>query len=273
MSFSSLFLRIQSGTISTIVPTEYPAKAQLDKVYVGSSRDKFNIVESSHSVVGVCTNFGSFIKFVVIVVDPEDTDLQFISKQPRIDEESACSRSFPTLISKEKNRKDGLYNAIVKFCSQNKLNWREPEKYGKQFIQDLCNLLWYIDGHHSVLSSQSCPIPLLFSNFIGYNKPELSKHRKRSISNLSRDKLLEHASALQDHATSSWIQQPQWTTFKVSLIKLIESISSYASYLSIRNKAMKQHHSSPEPSVNFSNSSIVHHLLLFLHSCVILILF
>ena len=89
-----------------------------------SSQDKFNIVESSHSVVGVCTNFGSFIKFVVIVVDPEETDLQFISKQPRI----ACSRSFPSLISKDKNRKDGLYNAIVKFCSQ---NWREPEKYGK----------------------------------------------------------------------------------------------------------------------------------------------
>ena len=168
MSFSSLFLRIQSGTISTIVPTEYLAKAQLDKVYVGSSQDKFNNVESSYShfVVGVCTNFGSFIKFVVIVVDPEETDLQFIIQTTpywwRAGQRLAVD--YFTITHLKTERIHGLYNAIVKFSSQNKLNWREPEKYGKQFIQDLCNLLWYIDEHHSVFSSQSCPIANIENN-------------------------------------------------------------------------------------------------------------
>jgi hypothetical protein len=41
------------------------------------------------------------------------------------------------------------------------------------------------------------------------------------------------------------------------LIKLIESISSYASYLAIRNQEMKKHHSSPEPAVIFSDAFVV----------------
>ena len=43
-------------------------------------------------------------------------------------------------------------------------------------------------------------------------------------------------------------------------MKLIESLSSYASYLSIRNKAMKRHHSSPEPAVAFSDAISVQYL-------------
>ncbi len=38
-------------------------------------------------------------------------------------------------------------------------------------------------------------------------------------------------------------------------MKLVEAISSYIAYLSVRNKAMKVHHSSPEPSVSFSDAS------------------
>ena len=77
---------------------------------------------------------------------------------------------------------------------------------------------------------------------------------------MSRDKLLEHAATLQEHAVSSWMQQPDWIEFHNSIMKLIESLSSYASYLSIRNKAMKRHHSSPEPAVAFSDAINVQYL-------------
>ena len=52
------------------------------------------------------------------------------------------------------------------------------------------------------------------------------------------------------------MEKSNWTTFKQPLTQLIESLSSYASYLSIRSKAMKLHHSFT-PSVNFSDASAV----------------
>ena len=71
-----------------------------------------------------------------------------------------------------------MYNAIIQLCS-NKWFWEEPERYGKPFVMDLCNIPWYIDGHHGVFSSRSCSIPDIFSSSNGYNKPELSQHRKK----------------------------------------------------------------------------------------------
>ena len=51
------------------------------------------------------------------------------------------------------------------------------------------------------------------------------------------------------------MQQSEWSFLKEGLLSLIESLASYASYLSVRNKMMKQHHSSTEPPVSFSDSS------------------
>ncbi len=149
--------------------------------------------------------FGCFIKFVVTSHDSEEAEAVNLSKRRRLEDPGAPTRSLPPYISQEKNRKDKLYNAILQALSEQGLGWIEPSRYGKTFIIDLCNLLWFIDGHHNVLSSTSCHIPLLFSKFVGYNRPELSKHRRRSVSNdsnLTRDKLLEYATTLQEHATS-----------------------------------------------------------------------
>ena len=187
--------------------------------------------------------FGSFIKFVVVLVTDLTDEVPSLQKRPKVSE--STTRGLPSHIAKEKYRKDQLYNAIIDlFCEQG-LSWQEPETYGRQFIHHLSNLFWY----HEVLASRACQIAVCFSTFVGYNRPELSKHRKRSISNLSRDVLLEHATVLHDYAMSSWIQQPEWEAFKTAFLQLIEAISAYASYLAIRNKSMKRHHSSPEPAV------------------------
>jgi hypothetical protein len=114
--------------------------------------------------------------------------------------------------------------------------------------------LWYIDGHHASLASRSCPVPPFFSRFVGYNKPELSKHRKRSISNLSRDKIDEFTSLLQDYCTSSWMKQDQWALLKDSLFILIESLASYSAYLTMKNESMKIHHALPEPATVFEDA-------------------
>ena len=167
-------------------------------------------MEPAHSVIGVCSMFGSFIKFHVVLPSPE-SELNSLSspKRRRIDN----PKSLPPLVANTRNRKDELYNSVIQHLSENGLGWHEPLKYGKFFVSDLCDLLWFIDGHHAVFLSRSYPIPTVFSKFVGFNRPELSKHWKRSISNMSRDKLLEHAATLQEHAVSSWMQQPYWTDF------------------------------------------------------------
>ena len=171
------------------------------------------------------------------------------------------TRGLPPHFAKEKNRKDQLYNTIIDLFRERGLGWQEPETYGKQFICHLSNLFWYIDGHHEVLASRACPIPVYFSTFVGYNRPELSKHRKRSISNLSRDILLEHATVLHDYGMNSWIQQPEWAVFKTAYLQLIKAISAYASYLVICNKSIKRHHLSPEPAVSFADSCNIRYIM------------
>ena len=140
MSFPELFRQIQSGAVSTILPDEELAKAQLDKVFVGKSRDKFSIVEISHSVVSVCSMFGSFVKFIVsITFDVEVVAFQTgsgSSKRQRL-EDTAVMKSLPSGITNEKNRKDKLYNAIILFLGEQGLGWREPDKYGKPFVSDV----------------------------------------------------------------------------------------------------------------------------------------
>ena len=53
-------------------------------------------------------------------------------------------------------------------------------------LKALSDLLWYIDGHYHVCNQQSCPIPIVFKDFQGFNRPELHGHRKRESMNMSR---------------------------------------------------------------------------------------
>lgn len=190
LSFSSLFHEIQNGSITTIVSDEYLARAQLERVYVGRLKDDLNVVETSHSVFGVCGLFGSFIKFVVSCPAIDDLVGSIGINGPQSKRDGSDDmKLLPSIIAEPKNRKEKLYNDIISFLSESQLGWiNDPAQYGKPFVTELCNVLWFVDGHHGVLSSRSCPIPSLFTRFNGYNRPELSKHRKRSISNLSREK-------------------------------------------------------------------------------------
>lgn len=249
-----MFLRIQSGVFTTIRTTEDLTNVSLKNVYVGQSIDNFSAVEQTHSVVGVCKLFGCHIKFVVSKDSTQDVMIVSLENNSEVRNEVDHQKGLPKMI-REKTRKDSLYNEILKFLSTMNVAWTDPEVYGKPFVDMLCRMLWYIDGHHEVLASRSCPIPSLFSQFCGYNTPECSKHRKRSISNLSRDKLDEFCSELQDYMMTSWMQQKECELLKENLLKLVESLASYSSYLSMKNKSMKLHHSSPEPATTFEDSS------------------
>ena len=87
----------------------------------------------------------------------------------------------------ERNKKDRLYNDVLKMLEENNVAFPGGEvKTSEQaFLRAIVDCLWYLDGHHDALKKQNCSIPNLFNHFNSYNTPEVSKHRKRSISNLS----------------------------------------------------------------------------------------
>ena len=86
----------------------------------------------------------------------------------------------------ERNKKDKLHNEIIHYLD---LNWSFNEVYlsGAIFLKSLCEVLWYINGHHSNICSHGYQILACFTNFQGSNAPELSNYRKRSTSNMFAD--------------------------------------------------------------------------------------
>ena len=49
-------------------------------MHVGQSRDDFSIVETNHSVKGVCAMFRSFVKFVVVLVTDLTDEVQTLQR-------------------------------------------------------------------------------------------------------------------------------------------------------------------------------------------------
>jgi hypothetical protein len=145
-----LFQEIQNGEIGTISPDHYLTKCSLDKVFVGQSiRDVVNIVETSHSVFGVCSMFGSFIKFIVacgltnsMVVSVIDADPG--SKRRRDDH---CIKMLPTPVT-EKNRKDKHSCPKINLDGwMNQINMENPLSliYAK-FYGLLMGIIWFFQA-------------------------------------------------------------------------------------------------------------------------------
>ena len=64
---------------------------------------------------------------------------------------------------------------------------------GKTFVSNLVDALWYIA---CVFEKQGCKLPDFVSSFVVHNTPKTSKHRKRSVVNISGLGLSSNASSL-----------------------------------------------------------------------------
>lgn len=156
-----------------------------------------------------------------------------------------------------RHKKDKLFNDVLGMLKDKKLFFPASEilSTGTMFVKVLVDCLWYLDGHHETLKRQSCPIPDIFSSFIGYNAPELSKHRKRKNVNMSSSVLKFLASSLFQHLQAPfWSSNPLWQTFHQQTLSLAKSLADYADYLSMQNKTMKSIHCRSSPVRQISNS-------------------
>ena len=66
-----------------------------------------------------------------------------------------------------------MFNDLVDLFKEEQWKWSDGgDTHGRNFISNLPDALWYIDGHHSTLEAQSYSIPEPFNRFEGYNVPE-----------------------------------------------------------------------------------------------------
>lgn len=110
------------------------------------------------------------------------------------------------------HNKEYLYNDLIDLFEKNDWKWCDcGNTLGASFLKQLRDVLWYIDGHRSVFENRSITILSTFKSFTGYNTPEISKHRKRAVGNMSYDVLVSHVAFLKESLLTSWLQQKRWT--------------------------------------------------------------
>ena len=138
---------------------------------------------------------------------------------------------------------------MIGLLDENNLAWHASEVSvtGQHFVSALTDTLWYIDGHHAVLSGRSCNISVVFAGYTGYNIPEVSKHRKRVSGNMSADTLRILSNRLFNCLQATYWDRPRWKDFHKDVEMLARSLASYIEYLNEKNKQMKLVHASPVP--------------------------
>ena len=128
--------------------------------------------------------------------------------------------SLPRRVTRVTNKKQQLRNDIIDYLEAHNLTWcaQQVATEGERFVACLVDLMWYIDGHHEVFQHRSNAIPSSVSQFPGYNIPELSKHRKRSLQNMSSPILNDHANNIFKCLQGSyWMTNSRWNSWKGDL--------------------------------------------------------
>ena len=86
-----------------------------------------------------------------------------------------------------------------------------------------------------MLSNQGSKIPSAFSKFVGYINPELHKHRKRQVGDMSGSVLDSMSKHLFYCLQASYWDRNEWVEMKIREILLVENfarcLSNYMDYL------------------------------------------
>ena len=216
---------------------------------MGKSKDKLDAIDLALPLEDAVAIFGHFLKYVVHDEDqkPREPLCSAFDIMMRVQKE-VDSKALPAR-KPENNSKDHLYNALLTFFEDRQVKWHssEVQQCGTALLKGLLDLLWYIDGHHHVFNQQSCPIPSVFADFQGFNRPELHGHRKRDSANMSRVELEAYCQAVYRCFLSDYWKRDHWMGLKPEVEQLVNSVSKYADSLEEHSKRMKSVHSSEEP--------------------------
>ena len=239
LSFAEFFQKEVKGRICETFPLD------LVSASAGRSKDNLDEVDLLLQVESVVSLFGPFIKYRTksepLAENVAVATVNLPSASPQ------CTRYIPRQRN-IRNNKDSLYNQIIRSLCDRGLDWNDMDSSfivtsADSFVQTLTEALWYIDGHHDQISERSTDIPLFFLQFQGYNRPELSKHRKRTISNLDHSLLELHVNNLSTSLQCTyWDSSDVWTEFKTEVCGLMEALYGYYEHLQVkRNSSLRNH--------------------------------
>ena len=168
--------KIQSTSSTTI---------ELISAYLGRSKESLDEIELSIRLDLAVATYGGYFRYVISQTERNEPK-QAVNAFAMLmaSQRQLCQQRLPEKRT-EHNSRDRLYNAILDLLSEKKLSFPsdEVDHSGVNLVKSLQECLWYIDGQHSVFVQQSCHIPAVFSQFVNYNVPKKSKHRKRQICN------------------------------------------------------------------------------------------
>ena len=226
---------------------------------MGLKKNSLDLVELTVELLQAISMFGPYLKYVVV----KDTNINAPPHRSAFDilmnaQRSLCQPKLPSKITRERmTKKEVLFNDVVDFLQSQELSWPGTdvaEGAGKKFVSSLVDCLWYLDGRKHVLEKQGCKFPDFMLSFEGYNKPEASKHRKRSTENMCSSVLRAHSQSLYSCLQNVYWSRPKFAKLKPSIEQLAASIAQYSDFLASQNKRMKEVHSLPVPVRELSNS-------------------
>lgn len=204
-------------------------------------------------VADVTAAFGRYLRYHVKVqatATPSQAPNAFeimMAAQRTLSASASQVRHPPLMVVK--NKRDQLFNDLLSTIQSRDLQWRPEEVHcgsATKTIQAIRDTLWYIDGSHVTLSERSCEVPEIFKKFNGYNKPELSKHRKRVINSMARDVLISYSQSMFRVLQQAFWNRPEWVEFKSAVQQLAQSLASYADHLIDKRIRMQAVHSAEE---------------------------
>ena len=229
------------------------------------------IVVGDHTL-NLCSSaelIGKYVKYYVRTTATQETQEPARTPVNAFEIMMAASRSASKksaqlpFVSNVRNNKDKMYNDVLLFVQNKSLKWQSSEissGTAANCVSVLRDALWYIDRMHDTLNERSCKIPEVFSQFIGYNKPESHKHRKRPCQSMSREELLSHSRSLFACLSNPFWSRQMWQTLKKDVEQLSRSLASYADMLLDKRAQIQEIHSSKTTSRNIADNLAVSYI-------------
>ena len=159
------------------------------KAMVSSEADgkKKAIQVSVDTTISDATLIGMYLTFLVTDMSVYDLPEQHSSNISAFSVLMAArdKKCFPEQ-REPKNASDRLRNSIIDWLTENDLGFSTDcvNDLGEQLVSTLCKTFWILDVHWKTLHDRGHSILDIFQRFQDYNKPEASKHRKRTFENL-----------------------------------------------------------------------------------------
>ena len=148
-----------------------PNELKVESAFFGRSKDSLDRIELSLVLETAASLFGPFLKYHVHVPDrpPLIPTVNAFSVLMYNSQLLSRPRLPPTCSVMEHNKKDWLYNDVLKMLEENNVAFSggEVKTSGQAFLRAIVDCLWDSNGHHDALKKQNCPIPERFSNFNG----------------------------------------------------------------------------------------------------------